>query len=236
MRPDVALIAPYPPAGGRHGGHSGVAAYPANLAHALPDGAVNVEAVAPGFEGDPPTFTDGPVAVRRAFPLGRRALPGAVRAAAERSAGVVHLQFELFLYGGPSSLVGLLPALGPARRALGAVPLVTTMHQVVEPSSVDRSYTRLHRVAAPAVPARGGIAGVQTAIVRASAATIVHEAPFRQVVPSATVIPHGIEQPAPIGRDVARRALGLDDRFLVLCFGFLAPYKGVELVLDAARL
>ena len=132
--------------------------------------------------------------------------------------------------------MGLLPALGPARRALGDAPLVTTMHQVVEPSTVDRSYTKLHRVAAPALLARGGIAGVQASIARASAATIVHEAPFRRVIPSATVIPHGIEEPASVGRDVARRALGLDDRFLVLCFGFLAPYKGIELVLEAARL
>jgi glycosyltransferase involved in cell wall biosynthesis len=235
MRPDVALIAPYPPAGERHGGHSGVASYTANLAHALAAGGLHVEVVAPELEGDPATFADGPIEVRRAFPMGRRALPRAIRAAAERSAGVVHLQFELFLYGGPSSLVGLLPALGPARRALGDVPLVTTMHQVVEPSTVDRSYTKLHRVAAPAVVARGGIAGVQAAIARASAATIVHEAPFRRVIPSATVIPHGIEEPTPVAREAARHALGLDDRFVVLCFGFLAPYKGIELVLEAAR-
>ena len=35
VRPDVALIAPYPPRDERHGGHSGVASYTANLAHAL---------------------------------------------------------------------------------------------------------------------------------------------------------------------------------------------------------
>jgi glycosyltransferase involved in cell wall biosynthesis len=236
MRPDVALIAPYPPAGERHGGHSGVASYTANLAHGLAGAGVDVTVVAPELDGDPDTFTDGPVTVHRRYPMGRRALPAALRAAAECDASVVHLQFELFLYGGPSALTGLFPALARSRRTLGATPLVTTMHQVVEPATVDRHYTRLHRVAAPAVVARQGIAAVQRAIARADAATVVHEQPFQQIVPSATVIPHGIEDVVPLGRDAARRRLGLDDRFLVLCFGFLAPYKGLELALDAAGL
>jgi glycosyltransferase involved in cell wall biosynthesis len=128
----------------------------------------------------------------------------------------------------------MLPALGPAKRALGDTPLVTTMHQVVEPSTIDRRYTRLHRVATPAVVARNGIAGVQAALTRASAATIVHEEPFRRVLPGATVIPHGIEHTVPVERATSRERLGLDDRFVVLCFGFLAPYKGIELVLEAA--
>jgi glycosyltransferase involved in cell wall biosynthesis len=235
MRPDVALIAPYPPAGERHGGHSGVASYTANLAHGLAAEGLVVEIVAPELDGDPDAFTDGPINVRRAFPMGPRALPRAVRAAAERTPRVVHLQFELFLYGGPSSLVGLLPALGPGKRSLGDTPLVTTMHQVVEPSTIDRRYTRLHRVSAPAVVARSGIAGVQATITRASSATIVHEEPFRQVLPDAAVIPHGIEHTSPVDRNEARERLGLDGRFVVLCFGFLAPYKGIELVLEAAR-
>jgi glycosyltransferase involved in cell wall biosynthesis len=234
QRPDLALIAPYPPAGERHGGHSGVASYTANLAHGLAATGLEVEVVAPELEGDPAEFRDGPISVRRAFPMGRRALPCALRAASERAARVVHLQFELFLYGGPSSLVGLVPALGTARHTLGSAPLVTTMHQVVEPSTIDRRYTRLHRVTAPPVVARSGIAGVQSAITRAGAATIVHEEPFLRVLPGATVIPHGIEDATSIDRATARRTLDLDDRFTVLCFGFLAPYKGIELVLEAA--
>ena len=109
------------------------------------------------------------------------------------------------------------------------------MHQIVDASVVDRRYTRLHRVGVPAPLAGAGIAAVQTGIVRASAATIVHESAFRRVVPTATVIPHGIEEVTPVERTVARRRLGLDGRFTVLCFGFVAPYKGIEVVLDAAR-
>ena len=48
------------------------------------------------------------------------------------------------------------------------------------------------------------------------------------------MIPHGIEEVTPIDRETARRELQLDDRFTVLCFGFLAPYKGLETALAAA--
>ncbi len=207
-----------------------MASYTANLAQALVASGRRVSVIAPEMAGDPDRFDDGEVDVRRAFPFGRRALPAAMRAARDTGAPIVHLQFELFLYGGLPSLAGL-----PALVGRAGVPLVTTVHQVVEPSSVDRAYTRLHRVGAPAVVARRGIGAVQGAITRASAATIVHEQPFRRVLPGATVIPHGIETTEPLDRRAARRALDLDERFTVLCFGFLAPYKGIELVLDAAR-
>ncbi len=234
-RPDVALIAPYPPRGERHGGHSGVASYTANLAGGLAAEGANVVVLAPRLDGEPPHHNDGAVEVRRAFAFGRRALPAGMSAAASTGAPVVHLQFELFLYGGAASLLGLPSALGRARRALGESSLVTTMHQIVDSSAVDRRYTRLHRVGVPAPIAGAGIAALQAGIVRASAATIVHESAFRQVVPTATVIPHGIEEVTPVDRTMARRRLGLDGRFTVLCFGFVAPYKGLEVVLDAAR-
>lgn len=234
-RPDVAFIAPYPPRGERHGGHSGVASYTANLANALADHGVGVTVVAPEVEGDPARFVDGAVDVRRQFVLGGRALPAAMTAAAATRAPVVHLQFELFLYGGVRSLLGLPGALGRSRWVLADSSLVTTMHQIVDPAAVDRDYTRLHRVGVPAPLAGAGIAAVQTAVVRASASTVVHESAFRRVVPTAAVIPHGIEQIAPLDRDDARRRLGLDVRLTVLCFGFVAPYKGIEVVLDAAR-
>jgi glycosyltransferase involved in cell wall biosynthesis len=233
--PDVALIAPYPPRGERHGGHSGVASYTANLAHALTAHGLEVAVVAPFLDGEPQRSHDGDVDVQRRFPLGRRALPAALSAAAATGAAIVHLQFELFLYGGTASLLGLPAALGRARWRLGESSLVTTMHQVVDPTEVTRSYTRLHRVGVPAPIAGAGIAAVQTAITRASAATVVHEDAFRRVVPTATVIPHGIETVVPLDRDVARKRLGRDRPFTALCFGFVAPYKGIETLLAAAH-
>jgi glycosyltransferase involved in cell wall biosynthesis len=234
MSRHVAIVAPYPPAGERHGGHSGVASYTANLAEGLAALDLDVTVLAPELDGDPPVFAADGVTVRRAYRLGRGALPGAARALAELAPDIAHLQWELFLYGGPPSIPGLFPALASMRR--GPAPLLTTMHQVVDPAEIDRSYTRLHRIGVPPSVAKAGIASVQRAISIASAAMVVHEVAFTSVLPAATVIAHGIEEVEPADRSAARRDLGLSDRFTVLCFGFLAPYKGLETVLDAAAL
>ena len=52
-------------------------------------------------------------------------------------------------------------------------------------------------------------------------------------MPGATVVPHGIETTPTPDRAAARDRLELD-RFTVLCFGFVAPYKGLEPALEAA--
>jgi len=233
--PDVVLVTPYPTAGQRHAGPSGVASYGANLAQALAGQGAAVEVVAPrepDAPDEPSDRRDGPVLVRRPFSRGPRGLTDAATAALDAGAPVVHLQHEMFLYGGPSAVPGVLPALGRLRRK--ARPVVT-LHQVVDPRTVDRSFTELHRVRVPPRLARHALGGVQRSVAALSSACIVHEAPFARSVPGAVVIPHGVEERATPGRADARSALGLDDRLVVLCFGFLAPYKGLETVLEAGR-
>lgn len=236
MRPDVALISPYPQLGARHGGASGVASYTANLAHALADVGARPLVIAPHLDGQPARSEDGPVGVHRAFRIGSTgALPAAFAAARASGADVLHLQHELFLYGGPTASLGLLRALATER-----MPTVVTMHQVVDPAVVTADYTRLHRVAVPAPAARAGFLALQRAVPRLADATIVHERPFTRFVHGARVVPHGVEPAPEAGPDAhesARRALELPaDRLVVLCFGFVAPYKGLEVALDAAAL
>ncbi len=234
--PDVTLVAPYPTAGQRHAGPSGVASYTANLAHALSGRGARVTVVAPtepDAPHEPRRTTDGPVTVERAFTRGPRAYLDAAAAASATRAAVVHLQHEMFLYGGPQALPAIVPALRSLRRH--SHPVVT-LHQVVAPQTVDRSFTELHRVRVPAPLARHALGGVQRSVAALSDACIVHEAPFARSVPGSVVIPHGVEEQATPDREGSRRALGLDDRLVVLCFGFLAPYKGLELVLEAGRL
>lgn len=230
--PDVTLVAPYPPPSQRHGGSSGVASYTANLGHSLGAAGAKVTVVAPTEEGCPSRSVDGPVTVVRAFRRGAAALPVAAWAAARTGTPVVHLQHETFLYGGPEALPGLLGGLawlGRRRR------VVVTLHQVVDPPTVDRSFTRLHRVKVPAPAARGALALIQGTIPRLAAATVVLEHRFQPVIAGSVLVPHGVEQPEPVDGAAARAALGVaPDSFLVLCFGYLAPYKGLELVLDAA--
>lgn len=236
MRPDVALIAPYPPPGVRHGGASGVASYTANLAEALAGAGAEVAVIAPVAPDAPRDHVDGRVRVLRRFAPGARGLHRAARAALRTGAPAVHLQHETFLYGGPAAAVaGLAGALRRLRR--GRPASVVTMHHVVAPGTVDGAFTRLHRVRVPARVARAGLALVRETVRREADAVVVHEPAFARAVPGATVLPHGVEPARPADRATARARLGVADGPLtVLCFGFLAPCKGLEAALEAARL
>jgi glycosyltransferase involved in cell wall biosynthesis len=227
------MISPYPPAGRRHAGRSGVASYAGNLAQALGEKGMRVTVVAPTEPGLPAgREVDGPVTVERSFERGPAAVPSAARAALATGAPVVHLQHEFFLYGGVASMPGLLPGLGMLRAA-GVGPVVT-MHHAVDPADVDDDFVRMHRVRAPRPALRIGLATVQATIGRLARRVIVHERMFASVVRDAAVVPHGVEGVGP-GAEVAAEAPG-DGRLTALCFGFLAPYKGLELALEAASL
>jgi len=230
--PDVALISPFPSPGDRHGGWTGVASYSANLAEALGEAGARVTVLA-GGDGGPAVTRDGAVEVRRAWRRGPAALPAAAAAAHATGAPAVHLQHELFLYGGPAAVPGMVPALAGLRGRR----TVVTMHHVVDPAGVDAGFTATHRVRAPVPVARAGVATVQRAIRGLARTVVVHEPSFAEVVPGAAVVPHGIEVAERADRAAARAAHGVDeDRLCVLCFGFLAPYKGLEAALGAARL
>jgi hypothetical protein len=86
-------------------------------------------------------------------------MPAALKAARATGAQVNHVQWELFLYGS-AALAGLLPAYGRAGLRPSSTPIVTTLHQVVQPAAVDRSHTRLHRLAIPATAAWVALARV----------------------------------------------------------------------------
>jgi len=231
--PDVALISPFPALGERHAGWTGVASYSANLAAALGDAGARVTVLASDEPGLPAVARSGSLEVRRVWRRGPSALPAAAAAARATGASTVHLQHELFLYGGPAAVPGVVPALA----ALRGRRAVVTMHHVVDPASVDASFVDTHGVRAPASVARAGVTGLQRTVRAMADAVVVHEPSFSSVVPGAEVVPHGIEVVEPMGREQARTALGVDaDRLLVLCFGFLAPYKGLEAALGAARL
>src|SRR5580692_6987525 len=126
----------------------------------------------------------------------------AALAARRCGAPVVHVQFETFLYGGPTSIPGVAPALAGLRRRRSGP--VVTLHQVVDPSTVDHTFTTMHQVNVPPAVARIGLTAVQRSVPALAAATVVHEQPFAQVVPGAVVVPHGVDPVSPTSPERAR--------------------------------
>jgi glycosyltransferase involved in cell wall biosynthesis len=233
--PDIAMISPFPGLRTERAHPSGVAAYTGRLARELASEGVDVHVVAPRMEGERDLDQAGGVTVERRFSRGSGALPKAVRVADETGAPVVHLQHEIFLFGGASSIPGLVPALATLKRR--RVGPVVTMHQVVDTSTIDREFTRVHRVQVPPRAAQLGLGALQRAVRQFAEAVVVHDHSFCRLVPGAEVIHVGVDQ-ADVGPAAdAKSALGLSpERLTVLCFGYLSPYKGLEAALDAAEL
>jgi glycosyltransferase involved in cell wall biosynthesis len=228
---DLAIIAPFPCLEDAGRLPSGVASYTERLSSALADQGMAVRVVAPTVDGEPRRACAGGVIVERTYRPGATALPAAALAARRSGAPIVHLQYETFLFGGLSSLPGIVPALAGLRPQSPVV----TLHQVVDPASVDREFTRVHRVRIPHPVARAGLATVQRTVRTLSAATVVHEPSFGRVVPDAVVVPHGVDVADPPPAAGLKAALGLHPgRLIALCFGFLSPYKGLEVALEAA--
>lgn len=232
--PDVAMISPYPRLRG-HGRHpSGVSGYTERLVRALGAQGVGVHVVAPRVDGEPLLDRVDGAVVERGFARGPAALPTAARAAWATGAPVVHVQHEVFLFGGPASVPGLFPALAALRRR-GLGPVVT-MHQVVDPRTVDGAFTRMHRVPVPPLAARIGLSALQRGVKRLARKVVVHDPSFRSLFPDASVVRHGVIESPLDSASRAKRELGVDpDRLSVLCFGFLSPYKGLEQALEATE-
>ena len=235
---DLTMVAPYPGLQRRAKLPSGVAAYTERLTSALAGQGVSVKVIAPEVEGEPDRARVDGVTVERSFRRGANALPAAATAARRTGAPVVHLQFETFLYGGPSSVPGVAPALANLRSG-GQLPVVT-MHQVVDPGQVDKEFTEVHRVKVPAPVARWGLSALQWMVRMLSVSTVVHEPSFEDLVPGSVVVPHGVDVADPLSPAASNEmkvSLGLHpDRLTALCFGFLSPYKGLELALEAASI
>jgi len=231
VRPDVALVSPYPAPGRTHDGTSGVASYTANLARALSSQGASVLVVAPDEPNAPSSHSDAGVGIVRCGPRGPLALTRAIRWAADRRPGVIHLQHEAFLFGGLSSMATLPMAMLLLRGRAAA----TTVHQVVDPEVIGPEFMAMHRLHGPTMTVRAAINAYQR-VLAAAGVTIVHEPGFLAHLPDSVVIPHGVARRTGPPRAEARQRLGLSDesRLVVLCFGFVAPYKGLEIALAAA--
>src|SRR3546814_20459244 len=118
----------------------------------------------------------------------------------------------------------------PTRRSSDLT--VGTMHQVVDTSQVDSSFTHLHRVRVPARVARHALDGIQRLMVALSDACIVPAEPFATAVPGTNVIPPRAGEAAPPNPSESRAAPGLAERLVALFLGFPPPSQGPALVLE----
>lgn len=159
-----------------------------------------------------------------------------------REIDIIHIQHEYAQFGRFLSAL-LFPLLLRLLR-LTQKPVIVTLHGVVEKGAVTHSFRSQHFLKVY-LPFLGfGFDFVNKWIGRLANCLIVHEEPLKKILignyhvaeNKVEVIPHGIEiRKDIIERDTARRTLGVENRRMLLFFGYLAGYKGLEILIEAFR-
>ncbi|MFZ1022728.1 MAG: glycosyltransferase [Thermoplasmata archaeon] len=155
---------------------------------------------------------------------------------------VIHIEHEYNLFGGPSTAVEF-PLLPRLLRRRGK-PVVTTLHHAI-PLSELPALTATGYVRGPLPVIRRVIRAVTRRVGRWSDHVVVHSAFAKDVLTrdygfdgsQMSVIPHGVSpQNSPLPMEEARHQLELPAGPLLLSFGYLAPYKEIETLIDAFNL
>lgn len=156
---------------------------------------------------------------------------------------IVHIQHEFFLYGyGFSAVYILLPLI--ILRFLHR-KIVITMHQVFSTSKVNDQFVGNYFVSARARKHLRLLIKIFFHLLGLCASLIIVHLPhMKQILISdyhvnnkkIVVIPHGVREYTQISADeknLAKKALGLTGRKVLLVFGFITPRKGLENVILA---
>jgi glycosyltransferase involved in cell wall biosynthesis len=139
---------------------------------------------------------------------------------------IVHVQHQYFLFGGVAPWKNRFKEFADRIR----VPAVLTAHEFVEPSGN------------PAAAAAIRVTNRRNLLHRAVKRIIVHTEADRArmersgITGGISVVRHGVPPLPPLPpREEARRALGVEGRFVVTLFGFLSRRKGHALAVEAIR-
>lgn len=242
MSGSVAIVSPYRLEGAPTiaRGDSALNAYTRFLALALGSQGVSVDIVAPGSGRDnEPWLESDQVRVHPTFRRGSIAAPAQIfKRVLQQRASVVHVQHELFAFGGieTAAMVPSMMQLIRTRRKR----IVTTIHGVLPLDRIDKEFIKRNGIKGSPRFVRTAWRSLLRSVVNSSDIVHVHEerhaAMLRdQYCVNGTpieVIPHGVPAMGDLPeRRRARELLGIPaEADVLLFFGFHASYKGLEIV------
>lgn len=238
----ICMVSVYPPRGAVHGDIGGVASYTKNLLSNLPAD-VSVVLLTNNIKKNGRRYIDGNTRVVRCWNKGILSLMQIVIALFRqgRHTDLIHIQHEFFLFGGITTAL-LFPLFLIIVKLLGKL-IVVTFHGVISLSWINEKFFRDNGLSGSPFLARLGLSILVKFIAKLSQAVIVHEEFFREIlacdykidVDKIRIVRHGVEQRLlEVDKFEARRILKLDEKKKVLLlFGYLSPYKGIDLLIDS---
>lgn len=240
----VGLVSICPPLDVKHAiGQGGVSSYTANLLSALPTNSLSYEVYANELPGQPSSSWLGQhIEIIRCWTCGGFSLFRLIRQIATRKPDLIHLQYEVFLFGKGISVT--LPALLLIAIKTMNIPLVVTVHGVPPLSKVNGSFVKGYGISIPPFLVKIILWSVVQPVLVLADKIVVHEEEFVGILAEycssrrkIVIIPHGIEvREDKLAQAEAKARLGFHGKQILLFFGFLTKYKGLELLIDSMRL
>ncbi len=240
----ICFISPYASDGAEAFGSAGLGWYSQNLVRSLSrrvEGTFIVLAQGTG-RVEVADCNGGKIVIDRCWRGRLRDLLTLLRRVRRYDPDLIHIQHEVFMFGGASSLV-IVPLLALALRLRGK-PIVTTLHGVIARHEFEGGLFAPESQVGPTL-AFLILWMLLRAINSFSSVIIVHAEFFKAVLvsqyacPAGRIVhlPLGIEQPSEFPpQEEAKEKLGLRGRDVVLFLGYLAPYKGVENLIRAFQM
>ena len=241
---NIGIISLYPPKGSLHVENSGVASYTKNLVisinllHKFHLGIFANKLTQSNTEN----YNDDGIEVCRCWEKGPF-YPIQLLIEILKHKGifdVIHIQHEYFLYGGALS-AAMFPLLQLQLRILGK-PTLVTMHNVVPISYFGTKFMKQNGLGGSSFILHYGLLLNTKLICRLSNKIIVHNEYFKKILieqyhicaDKIEIVPHGIEDRADIiSQKDAKQMIAANDKIVILFFGFLSGYKGLETLIDA---
>ena len=159
--------------------------------------------------------------------------------AANVDVDMVHVQHEFFLYGGMFSAI-IFPVLLALIHLLGK-PVVVTVHGVIPLYEFNERFKEENELKGPFLLLKFGLILLTREIVFLSDAVVVHASFFAKILVKdykcperkVHVVPHGVEEKrGKTAQDEAKDKLGLNDKKVILFFGYITKYKGIETLIE----
>jgi glycosyltransferase involved in cell wall biosynthesis len=221
---------------------SGVVSYTKNLVCGLKDLGTGIEihVVADKNPGLQEEYMDDGVIVHRVFEKKASYFLRIFKILRKIKPHIVHIQHEYFLYGGVFSAI-LFPLLILLSRVV-SYKVVVTFHGVLPLKLLDDSKFREENgIEGPLWLLKIGLLIVTKLISSLAHAVVVHGPLLQENLVGSygvdrkkvIVIPHGVYEIELTAWKDAKRKLGLQNKKIILFFGYLTGYKGLDLLIEA---
>jgi glycosyltransferase involved in cell wall biosynthesis len=238
----IAMLSIYPSHGSKHGKNmGGVASYAKDLVQSLPlSPSDEVFVLCNKIDGKEEAYMEDRAKIIRCFDKKPGFVFQVLSEVRKIRPDAVHVQQELALYGNilTAYLLQWLMFFMPGKK-------IITLHGVISLKEINREFVTMNNSKLPPFLVKFAFWMIYKPLCMIASKIIVHEEMFKRILVREYGVREskifvrniGVEDFKTVPRKEARKKLGLpEDADAILFMGYLAGYKGVELLLDGFAL